>query len=265
MKTTLTIAGTDPTGGAGIQADLKTFLANGVFGMSAITSVVAQNTLGVKSIIDMSPEFLGEQLDAVFADIFPDAVKIGMVSNEKLISEIAKKLLEYRPQNIVLDPVMVATAGSKLIADSAIDALVKELIPLADLITPNIGEAEILSNMKIKSEDDMEKAARLIYQKSNTPVLLKGGHRFDDSNDLLFDGDIKWLKAKRVNNPNSHGTGCTLSSAIAANLAKGIKLEDAVINAKKYVTGALEDGLDLGKGSGPLNHGYVFSDYFEKL
>ncbi|MGI5948921.1 bifunctional hydroxymethylpyrimidine kinase/phosphomethylpyrimidine kinase [Peptoniphilus sp.] len=264
MKTALTIAGTDPTGGAGVQADLKTFLANGVFGMSAITSVVSQNTMGVTAICDMTPEFLGEELDAVFTDIFPDAVKIGMVSNKDLILKIAEKLKEYRPKNIVLDPVMVATAGSKLISDDAIETLITKLIPLADVITPNIGEAEILADMKINDEKDMEEAAKIIYDRTKVAILLKGGHRTKDANDLIYDGSIKWIKGKRVDNPNAHGTGCTLSSAIAANMAKGMDLEGAIVKAKDYVTGALEDGLDLGKGRGPLNHGYVFKEYFEK-
>lgn len=264
MKKALTIAGTDPTGGAGVQADLKTFLANGVYGMSAITSVVSQNTMGVNAICDMTPEFLGKQLDAVFKDIFPDAVKIGMVSNKDLILKIAEKLEEYKPKNIVLDPVMVATSGSKLISDDAVNVLVSKLIPISDVITPNIDEGEILAGIKIKTKEDMEEAAKIIFEKANTVVLLKGGHRIEDADDLIYDGKIKWIKGERVSNKNSHGTGCTLSSAIAANLAKGMSVEDAIIKAKEYVTGALKDGLNLGKGRGPLNHGYVFKDYFEK-
>ncbi len=264
MKKALTIAGTDPTGGAGVQADLKTFLANGVYGMSAITSVVSQNTMGVTAICDMTPEFLEKQLDAVFTDIFPDAVKIGMVSNKDLILKIAEKLEEYEPKNIVLDPVMVSTSGNKLISEDAVNVLISRLIPMADVITPNIDEGEILSGIKIKTKDDMEEAAKIIFEKTKTVVLLKGGHRTEDANDLIYDGKIRWIKGERVSNKNSHGTGCTLSSAIASNLAKGMNTQDSIIKAKEYVTGALKDGLNLGKGSGPLNHGYVFKDYFEK-
>lgn len=265
MKTALTIAGTDPSGGAGIQADLKAMTLNGVFAMSAITALVAQNTTGVTDIMDVSPEFLKSQLDAVFTDIYPDAIKIGMVSDKDLIIAIAEKLEEYQATNIVLDPVMVATSGSKLLKDDAIDTLKERLIPLADLITPNIPEAEILANTKIVDDEDMEMAAQKIYQDFGVNVLLKGGHAINDANDfLLVDGKEIWINGNRIDNDNTHGTGCTLSSAIAANLAKGKSLEEAVRLAKKYLEGALKDGLDLGKGSGPMNHAFDIKDEYKK-
>ena len=265
MKTALTIAGTDPSGGAGIQADLKAMTLNGVFAMSAITALVAQNTTGVTDIMDVSPEFLKSQLDAVFTDIYPDAIKIGMVSDKDLIIAIAEKLEEYQATNIVLDPVMVATSGSKLLKDDAIDTLKEKLIPLADLITPNIPEAEILANTKIVDDEDMEMAAQKIYQDFGVNVLLKGGHAINDANDfLLVDGKEIWINGNRIDNDNTHGTGCTLSSAIASNLAKGKSIEEAVRFAKKYLEGALKDGLDLGKGSGPMNHAFDIKDEYKK-
>ena len=257
MKTALTIAGSDSCGGAGIQADIKTMTANGVYAMSAITALTAQNTTGVTDILNSTPEFLAAQLDAVFTDIFPDAVKIGMVSQTELIDVIAQKLTFYKARNIVLDPVMVATSGSKLISDDAIDSLCKKLIPLALVITPNIPEAEVLSGLAIRSPKDMETAARTIYEKFGTAVLLKGGHDLNDANDLLYDGnECRWFHGTRINNPNTHGTGCTLSSAIASNLAKGRDLATSVAAAKRYITGALSAMLDLGKGSGPMNHAF---------
>lgn len=265
MKTALTIAGTDPSGGAGIQADLKAMTLNGVFAMSAITALVAQNTTGVTDIMDASPEFLKSQLDAVFTDIYPDAIKIGMVSDKDLIIAIAEKLEEYQATNIVLDPVMVATSGAKLLKDDAIATLKEKLIPLADLITPNIPEAEILANTKIVDDEDMEMAAQKIYQDFGVNVLLKGGHTINDANDfLLVDGKEIWINGNRIDNDNTHGTGCTLSSAIAANLAKGKSIEEAVRLAKKYLEGALKDGLDLGKGSGPMNHAFDIKDEYKK-
>lgn len=257
MKAALTIAGSDSSGGAGIQADLKTMTLNGVFAMSAITALTAQNTMGVTDIIDVEPDFLKAQLDAVFEDIYPDAVKIGMVSDKKLIETIAEKLIEYDAKNIVLDPVMVATSGSKLLKDDAIGALKERLIPLAELITPNIPEAEILSGLKIKDDKDMQKSAKVIADNFDVNVLLKGGHAINDANDfLLVDGNSIWIKGDRIDNKNTHGTGCTLSSAIAANLAKNKSIEEAVRLSKKYLEGALKDGLDLGKGSGPMNHAF---------
>lgn len=267
MKTALTIAGSDSSGGAGIQADLKAMTLNGVFAMSAITALTAQNTTGVTDIMDVSPEFLKSQIDAIFTDIYPDAVKIGMVSDKDLITAIAEKLEKYQAKNIVLDPVMVATSGAKLLKDDAIDTLKEKLIPLADLITPNIPEAEILANMQIKNEMDMEVAAEKMANELGVSVLVKGGgHSINDANDVLFEIDslnITWIEGKRIKNENTHGTGCTLSSAIAANLAKDKSLEESVRNAKKYLEGALKDGLDLGKGSGPMNHAFDIKEAYK--
>ncbi len=263
IKTVLTIAGSDSSGGAGIQADLKTMLANGVYGMSAITALTAQNTMGVTSISEATPEFLGHQIDAVFTDIFPDAVKIGMTANAQLIDVIAERLVAYRAGNIVLDPVMIATSGARLIPENAVIALKEKLFPLASVVTPNIPEAEVLSGMMITDKYDMEKAAEHISDSYGCAVLLKGGHSINDSNDLLYEnGEITWFEGVRINNPNTHGTGCTLSSAIASNLAKGYDLKLSVILAKEYISGALSAMLDLGKGSGPLNHGFDLSGTF---
>ena len=257
MRTALTIAGTDPSGGAGIQADIKTMTMNGVFATCAITALVAQNTTGVKSIVECTPEFLAEQIDCVFTDIYPDAVKTGMVSSIPLIEVIAEKLRFYGTKNLVVDPVMVATAGSKLLRDDAIDALKRELLPLAAVLTPNIPEAEILSGMTIQSAEEMELAARTISEQYGCAVLCKGGHKVHDADDLLWrDGAGKWFHGKRIDNPNTHGTGCTLSSAIASNLAKGFCLDDAVERAKTYISGALAAMLDLGRGSGPMDHAF---------
>ena len=260
MNTALTIAGSDSSGGAGIQADIKTMTCNGIFAMSAITALTAQNTTGVSSIMEVKPEFLKEQIKAVVTDIFPDAVKTGMVSSSALIKVISDSIKEYGLKNIVVDPVMVATSGAKLITDEAIETLKKELLPLATIITPNIPEAEVLFASKIQNEADMEKAAKDISSNFGCAVLLKGGHSLNDANDYLFDAqsgqDGIWFYGKKINNPNTHGTGCTLSSAIAANLAKGKSLSEAVKNAKDYISGALEAMLDLGKGSGPLAHNW---------
>ena len=255
MKTALTIAGTDPSGGAGIQADIKTMTANGVFATCAVTALVAQNTTGVKSIVECTPDFLAEELDCVFTDIFPDAVKTGMVSSIPLIRVIAAKLKEYGAKNLVVDPVMVATSGDRLITEDAVSALKELLLPLATVLTPNIPEAEILSGMTIRSAADMEAAARAISEQYGCAVLCKGGHQINDADDLLWRcGSGKWFHGKRINNPNTHGTGCTLSSAIASNLAKGFDLDTAVERAKAYISGALGAMLDLGRGSGPMNH-----------
>ena len=255
MKTALTIAGSDSSGGAGIQADMKTMTANGVYAMSAVTALTAQNTTGVTDILESTPLFLGEQLDAIFTDIFPDAVKIGMVSSAELIAVIAEKLKQYGAKKIVVDPVMVATSGAKLLRDDAVEALCRELLPLAAVLTPNIPEAEILSGMTITDAAGMEAAAKLISEKYGCAVLCKGGHKVNDADDLLWrDGSGKWFHGKRINNPNTHGTGCTLSSAIASNLAKGYDLDQSVERAKAYISGALASMLDLGHGSGPMNH-----------
>ena len=265
MKTALTIAGSDSSGGAGIQADIKTMIMNGVFATSAITALTAQNTLGVTDIMEVTPDFLRKELDAVFTDIFPDAVKIGMVSSAALIEVIADELIKYNAKNIVVDPVMVATSGSALMRDGTVDTLSKRLLPIADLATPNIPEAEILSDMKINSRKDMEKAAKIIFERYNCSVLLKGGHDLNDANDLLYtDNKIRWFEGKRIDNPNTHGTGCTLSSDIASNLAKGYNLEESVKKAKDYISGALSAMLNLGKGSGPMNHAFCLSGEFTK-
>ncbi len=258
MKTALTIAGSDSSGGAGIQADLKTMLANNVYGMSAITALTAQNTIGVTSILEVTPKFLGQQIDAVFTDIFPDAVKIGMTANESLIDVIAEKLIFYNAKNIIADPVMIATSGARLISEEAIAVLKEKLLPIATVITPNIPEAEVLAGMKIADKSDMEKAAEYISRAFGCAVLLKGGHSINDANDLLYENDgIMWFEGVRIDNPNTHGTGCTLSSAIASNLAKGYDLQQSVRLAKDYISGALSAMLDLGKGSGPMNHGFI--------
>ena len=257
MKTALSIAGSDCSGGAGIQADIKTMTMNGVYAMSAVTALTAQNTMGVTGIFEVPPEFLAQQLDAVFKDIPPDAVKIGMVSSSELMKVIAEKLKEYSAENIVVDPVMVSTAGSRLMKEEALQTLEAELIPLATVITPNIPEAEILSGMNIQNAEDMTAAAKLTGDKYGCAVLVKGGHSVSDADDLLYDnGNLHWFRGKRIDNPNTHGTGCTLSSAIAANLALGLELETAVERAKEYVSGALAAMLDLGRGSGPMNHAF---------
>lgn len=255
MKKVLTIAGSDCSGGAGIQADLKTMTAHKVYGMSVITALTAQNTMGVTSVVECTKEFVAEQLDAVFKDIPPDAVKIGMVSNIEIIKIISEKLLEYKVKNIVVDPVMVSTSGCKLISDDAKDVLVKHLLPLADIITPNIPEAEVLSGFNIKTEEDMIKAGAEIGKDLKGAVLVKGGHLVNDAIDLLYQkNENTWFRAERVNNSNTHGTGCTLSSAIACNLAQGYSLEDSVQKAKDYLVGALKMHMNLGNGSGPLDH-----------
>ncbi len=286
-KTALTIAGSDCSGGAGIQADIKTMMANGVYAMSVITAMTAQNTLGVEAVQESKPEFLRQQLDCVFTDIFPDAVKIGMVSSAELVDVIAERLAAYGAKNIVVDPVMVSTSGSRLLKEDAVEVVKEKLFPLAALVTPNIPEAEMLISSderelsavkavcggRFKGEDDdhvtlfesghiltgedMEMAAAYIGETYHCAVLLKGGHSVSDANDLLYqDGDFTWFSGERIENTNTHGTGCTLSSAIAANLAKGMELADAVWEAKAYITGALGAGLNLGHGSGPLDHGW---------
>ena len=258
MKTALSIAGSDCSGGAGIQADLKTMTMNGVYAMSVITALTAQNTTGVRSIQESTPDFLKDQLDAVFQDIFPDAVKIGMVASSELIRVIADRLKFYQVRNVVVDPVMVATSGSALMEDNAVQTLIEELLPLSTLVTPNILEAQVLSGLTIASKEDMIKVAKKIGDSCGCSVLLKGGHSINDANDLLYaDGQLTWFTGKRIDNPNTHGTGCTLSSAIAANLAKGYTLPDAVQKAKDYISGALAAMLDLGNGSGPLDHAFV--------
>ena len=265
MKTALTIAGSDSSGGAGIQADIKTMTANGVYAMSAITALTAQNTVGVYGILEVTPEFLANQLDCIFTDIRPDAVKTGMVSSSALIEVIAQKLTQYKAKNLVIDPVMVATSGAKLISDEAIETLKGKLLGLATLITPNIPEAQVLSGMDIRTAEDMERAAKAIYEAYGCAVLCKGGHQLNDANDLLYSKEgARWYHGRRIANPNTHGTGCTLSSAIASNLAKGYDLETAVRRAKAYISGALAAMLDLGHGSGPMNHAFALDNEWSK-
>ena len=255
MKTALTIAGSDSCGGAGIQADIKTMTMHGVYAMSAVTVLTAQNTTGVMAILESSPNFLKQQIDAIFEDIYPDAIKIGMVSSASLIQVIAERLQYYNAKNIIVDPVMVATSGSTLMQTDAIATLKSTLLPIATLVTPNIPEAETLSGISIHTKEDMQTVAKYIGDTYGCAVLLKGGHSIRNANDLLYEKErYYWFEGKRINNPNTHGTGCTLSSAIVANLAKGFSLSCAIQNAKNYVSDAISSMLDLGKGSGPINH-----------
>lgn len=255
MKKVLTIAGSDCSGGAGIQADIKTITTHGMYAMSVITAVTAQNTLGVDGIESISPEIVTKQLESVFEDIFPDAVKIGMVQNSATIEAIADSLEKYKPRHIVLDTVMVSTSGKKLLEEEAVEALESRLLPLADIITPNIPEAQVLSGVIIQDKETRVKAAKEIAKKYSGAILIKGGHDKDNADDLLYDkGEEIWYPGVRIENPNTHGTGCTLSSAIACELAKGSSMDMALKAAKDYITGALKSYLDLGHGSGPLNH-----------
>ena len=252
MKKALTIAGSDSGGGAGIQADLKTFAAHGVFGMSVITAITAQNTLGVLAVQDISREIIAKQIEAIFEDMGADAVKIGMVSQPDTIRTIAAGLRKYAPPLLVVDPVMISKSGYHLLQPEAEAVLVQELLPLATIVTPNIPEAEAILHRKIESLPDMEEAA--LGPKN---VLLKGGHRTEDATDVLYDGrKVIRLEAARVPTKNTHGTGCTLSSAIAANLARGLSVPEAVMAAKRYITVAIEHALPIGKGVGPTHHFY---------
>ena len=265
MRTALTIAGSDSSGGAGIQADIKTMTMNGVYAMSAITALTAQNTVGVRSIMESTPEFLKDQIDTVFEDIRPNAVKIGMVSSAELIEVIAERLSLYKAENIVVDPVMVATSGSELMKTSAVSALTEKLLPLATLVTPNIPEAQVLSGLSIEGREDMLSAAKQIGDTYSCAVLLKGGHSINDANDLLYaNGTYRWFCGKRIDNPNTHGTGCTLSSAIASNLAKGFDLAESVQRAKGYISYILSAQLDLGNGSGPMQHNFGLVEKLQK-
>ncbi len=265
MKTALTVAGSDCSGGAGIQADIKTMTMNGVYAMSAITALTAQNTAGVSAISEVSPGFLREQMDMIFADIRPDAVKIGMVSNSELIRTIAQGLTHYRAENIVVDPVMVATSGADLMKSEAVITMKECLLPMATLVTPNIPAAAVLTGMPIADASDREQAAARIHKTYGCAVLLKGGHSVNDANDLLCrNGELKWFYGKRIHNPNTHGTGCTLSSAIASNLAKGFDLDTSVQRAKDYISGALAAQLNLGQGSGPMNHAFALTGEFAR-
>ena len=257
LKSVLSIAGSDSSGGAGIQADIKTIEALGLFAQTAITALTAQNTTGVAGVFDSSPEFVRAQIDAVFDDIRPDAVKIGMVSSAALVRAIAEGLRAHGASNVVVDPVMVATSGSALMGEGVKDVLVSELFPMADVVTPNIPEAEALTGMSIGTKGDMERAARKIALLTKGAVLIKGGHDIDGgrADDLLYSGgECAWLLGERIDTENTHGTGCTLSSAIACGLAEGRDVRDAVARAKRYVAGALAAGLTLGRGCGPLDH-----------
>lgn len=261
MKKVLSIAGSDSSGGAGIQADIKTIIAHDSYAMTVITVLTAQNTTGVYGIAEVASEFVENQMECIFTDIFPDAVKIGMVYNATIIASIAKKLKQHQPKNIVLDPVMVATSGGRLLSDDSIESLKTELMPLADLITPNIPEAECLCGFGIHSRLDMVRAAKKIAATYGGSILIKGGHLFESADDFLLIQDHKgseevWFPGVKIDNPNTHGTGCTLSSAIACNLAAGDEMKVAVKKAKDYVSGALSANLDLGHGSGPLDHGF---------
>lgn len=258
MKKALTIAGSDCSGGAGIQADLKTFSANGVFGMSVIVSVVAENTQRVIDIQDITPDMILKQMEAVFEDIEVDAVKVGMLSEKECMLAVSQGLKKYKPKNIVVDPVMYAKGGCPLMNPDAIDLLIKEIIPLADIITPNIPEAEKIADMKINNIEDMKTACKKIYAMGTRAVLVKGGHGEGESSiDVLFDGkDFHSFSSERINTKNTHGTGCTLSSAIASNLALGRDMAEAVRRSKEYVTMAIKHSLAIGKGHGPTNHFY---------
>lgn len=259
MKTALTIAGSDSGGGAGIQADLKTMLAQGVYGMSAITALTAQNTMGVRAISQVAPEFLAAQIDSVFEDIPPGAVKVGMVFSAELAGVIAERMSYYKVKNLVVDPVMVATSGARLLDETAKETLESKLLPLAKIITPNIYEAEVMSGKKIRDVTDMEQVARELSERFGCAVLCKGGHLTESADDVLCENrNIRRFPAARIDNPNTHGTGCTLSSAITAGLALGEDLPTAVQRGKNYVSGALSAGLNLGKGAGPLDHGFLF-------
>jgi len=258
IKKVLTIAGSDCSGGAGIQADIKTITVHKMYAMSVITALTAQNTTGVYGILDAAPEFIGTQMDCIFEDIRPDAVKIGMVSNSKTIETIVERLVYYKAENIVIDPVMVSTSGSELLCREARETLMGKLLPLGTVITPNISEAQVLCGFKVEGEEEMIKAAVQISKTISGAVLIKGGHLLNQASDLLYENNKKhWFKAGRVITENTHGTGCTLSSAIACNLAAGDSLYESIKKAKTYLTGALQTGLDIGKGNGPLEHTYL--------
>lgn len=259
MKTALTIAGSDSGGGAGIQADLKTFSAHGVFGMSVITAVTAQNTMEVRSVQNIEPVIIKDQIEAVFDDLPVDAVKIGMLSSTEIIQVVAESLNKYKPQFVVVDPVMVSKGGYHLLKQEAKNALIEYILPLAAVITPNIPEAEVMIDKKITSYKEMEQACQLLHKKGAKTVLLKGGHLEGEPNDVFFDGEsFYWINGHRIHTKNTHGTGCTLSSAIAANLANGLSLKEAIIQAKDYITKVIQYSLPLGSGHGPTNHLYKF-------
>src|SRR5206468_2193437 len=251
----LTIAGSDSGGGAGIQADLKTFSAFRVFGMSVITAVTAQNSLGVQSVFNLPPELVSRQIDSVLSDFGADAIKIGMLSTAPIIAAVSERLRAYAGEKVVVDPVMIAKSGDALLQPEARTALIKELLPLALVVTPNLHEAEALAGMPVATESDMEEAARRVLALGPRHVLVKGGHLKDSATDLLWDG-ARFVRfhAERLPQANTHGTGCTLSSAIAAGLARGEELEPAVRRAKAYVTAAIREGFAAGRGVGVLRH-----------
>lgn len=256
MKIALTIAGSDSGGGAGIQADLKTFFALGIYGMSVLTSITAQNTLGVQGVHDLPPVFVGLQIDSVMQDIGADAVKTGMLSNAQIIKIVSQKIKKYQVKNLVIDPVMVAKGGDRLLREDAVKELKEDLIPLAMVVTPNLSEAEVLSELRIQDIEDMKEAARKIYKLGPKNVLIKGGHILSEQAvDLLYDGKtFKEFKAERFKTKNTHGTGCTFSAAITAELAKRKSVEEAIDTAKRYITLAIKNSLSIGHGHGPLNH-----------
>lgn len=263
IKTALSIAGSDPSGGAGIQADLKTMTVNGVYAMSAITALTVQNTTGVKMVSDVSPDVMRGQLEAVFDDIYPDAVKIGMLPNSVIMEVVADVLTKYKAENIVLDTIMISTSGTRLMADDAMEVFKNRLMMISSLVTPNIPEIEVLTGINITTREDMEKAAKVISETYGCSVLCKGGHFDGNADDLLYhDGKYEWFYGEKIDNPNTHGTGCTLSSAIAANLAKGYDMVTSVRKAKEYITGAISAMLNLGKGNGPMHHGYDIESRF---
>lgn len=263
MKTVLSIAGSDCSGGAGIQADVRTITAHGCYAMTAITALTAQNTCGVHAIETVSPAFLEKQLDCIFTDIFPDSVKTGMLANASLIEVVISKLKFYDPKNIVMDTPLISTSNTPLTDSDALDIMLNRLFPLADIITPNLNEAEIFTGLSVNNKTDMEKAAKALFDKTHTAILIKGGHLNNCADDLLFDGDVfSWFSSKRVYNENTHGTGCTLSSSIASFLALGCSLKDSVGNAKEYISSAISKQLDLGHGNGPLGIG---TDIFPRI
>lgn len=257
MKKVLTIAGSDTCGGAGIQADLKTFSAHGTFGMSVITAVTAQNTQGVFGVEDISPEIIKKQIEVIFDDISVDGVKIGMVSKTITIKTIAETLAKYPVKNLVVDPVMVSKSGYHLLAPEAKAALIKYLLPMATVVTPNLPEAEVITGIKTSSIEDMKKAAEEIYKIGPKYVLVKGGHLEGEAIDVLYDGrEFTYYNSPRINTKNTHGTGCTLSSAITANLSLGLSVNEAILKAKDYITAAIENSFSIGKGVGPVHHFY---------
>lgn len=263
MKKALTVAGSDCSGGAGIQADLKTFAAHGVYGASVIVSVVAENTVRVIDAYDLTPDMIEKQMEAVFEDIFPDAVKVGMLSSAACMRAAAGGLKKYKPRNIVIDPVMIAKGGAPLMRPEAMGELIQTILPLADLLTPNIPEAEAILGETVGSVADMERAARGIARLGPKAVLVKGGHAEGEPVDVLFDGErIRRYRAERIDTKNTHGTGCTFSSAIAANLALGLPVGEAVGRAKEYVTEAIRHARNIGKGHGPTHHFYQFDGCF---